>query len=94
MKTSKAIDLIDEIRLSHNICTEFNSEGITSIYARAEYKRGKLHSRSCVSIVHDRNTGKTRLRVGERLKTISSFKSHLSQVKADLKRGSLERPKL
>lgn len=93
MKTSKAIDLIDTIRLTYSNCIESNGESVTSVFARSEYKHGNIHSRSCVSLVHDRATGKTRLRVGERVATLSNFKSHLAQVSADLKKGFLERPK-
>ena len=93
MKTSKALDLIDTIRLTYSICTESNGESVTSVFARSQYKHGSLHSRSCVSVVHDRKTGKTRLRIGERVATVSSFKSHLAQVSADFKKGFLERPK-
>jgi hypothetical protein len=93
MKTSKAIDILEEIRQTHNVCTESNHGDITSAYARAEYRHGKFHSRSCVSIVHNRNTGKTSLKVGMKPTTVSSFKSHMAQVKRDLNKGCLELPK-
>ena len=93
MKTTKALDLIDSLRLTFTSTTESNDDVLLSVFARSAYTTG-TDSKLTASIVHCRDSGRTTLKVNDRKVTLAAFKLQIDRVRAALALGHVKAPAL